>query len=83
MTIIGASITGAAAALQSGDLEISGTHDVVIDQASVTNSSGACIGADNSQNVTIENSLMSGCVQEGYQPRRRTGLTFTGNRSRK
>jgi parallel beta-helix repeat protein len=80
MTLIGASITGATAALQSGDLEIRGTRDVTINRAIVTNSSGACISADNSQNVIIENSLMSNCVQEGYHFSRVNGLTFTSNR---
>jgi parallel beta-helix repeat protein len=80
LTLIGASIRHATAALQSGDLEIRSTHDVVINGASVTNSSGACISADNSQNVVIEDSLMSNCVQEGYHFSGVSGLTFANNR---
>jgi parallel beta-helix repeat protein len=80
MTIIGASITGATATLQSGDLQISNAHDVVIRGARVTDSSGACISADDSRSITIEDSLMYNCGQEGFHFSHVNGLFFTGNR---
>ena len=81
MTLIGASITNATATLQSGDLEISGTSNVTVQYATVTNSTGACISADDSTNVTIQNSLMQNCVEEGYHFANVNGLVFTGNRT--
>jgi hypothetical protein len=80
LTLIGASITGGTAAPQSGNIQISGTSNVVIENARVTDSGGACISADNSSYVTIRGSFMSGCAQEGYHISHVDHLLFTGNR---
>jgi hypothetical protein len=80
MTLVGASVTGGTASLQHGNIEVASTHDVTIDHATVTNSTGACIAALHSTNVTVKNSLMSNCTQEGYKFAWDDGVTFTGNR---
>ncbi len=80
MTLRGVSITGGTAALQSGNIEVSGTSNVTIANATVANSTGACISADNSTNVTISGGLFMNCVQEGFHASAVTGLTITGAR---
>jgi parallel beta-helix repeat protein len=80
MTLIGASITGGNAAQQSGNIQITATSNVTVDGARVSDSGGACISADNSSYVTVRNSLMSGCAQEGYHFSHMDHLLFTGNR---
>lgn len=81
ITLIGASITGAGAANSSGDLDVYGTSNVTIDHALVTNSTGACVGVENSSTVTVQNSTFSGCAQQGFHIGGSFNhyVTFTGN----
>jgi hypothetical protein len=79
LTLRGARVSHGTAALQHGNIAVTGTSNVVIDRATVTDSSGACVSVYNSSTVTISNSLLQNCVQEGYVLYQDKGVTFTGN----
>ncbi|HEX8940906.1 MAG TPA: right-handed parallel beta-helix repeat-containing protein [Candidatus Limnocylindrales bacterium] len=80
VTLDGLSVTAVANALQTGAIDASGVDRVTLRNVRATNSSGACISISHSTGSSVTNSVMAGCVQEGYHFSAVTSLTFTGNR---